>query len=173
MRFNALPGDFRQDTEFWKRADGGTDLTTNCANPDTDVLPTDPKATCNGTGDAMIGMGTNIQINTEIFRFWQHLSNAGLIAETYTGDGGPLGSSIYRIATVGVNVPKTSLKFGGWYAKTNSLSGNCGTPTWTGVGSSEKLTSLRAGAEFLPGPRWSGWLTVEWIGIRRRDDRNG
>ena len=60
--------------------------------------------TCNGNGDGMIGRYSTEYY--EIFRFWQHLANAGLVEGNYTGvtDSGNIFDS-----TPGLNAPRSKL----------------------------------------------------------------
>lgn len=69
-KFLSLPGDMIQATAFWGRADGGTDVTQNCANPLTDAGT--GTQTCNGDGDGWVTG------SVEQRRVWQHLANAGM-----------------------------------------------------------------------------------------------
>lgn len=81
-RYNEYPGDFSQATQYWS-------------------------GTGNGNGDGRIG-GTTLN---ERFRFWQHLSLAGLIPGTYTGvaaSGGP------NAHVAGQNAPASKYPNAGW-----------------------------------------------------------
>lgn len=80
-------------TDFWGIDPDG------CPAP-SDSVP--ERATCNGNGDGMIGDITWTD-NSEIYRSWQHLSNAGFITGMYTGTTGA-GSSMEEIP--GQNVPE-------------------------------------------------------------------
>lgn len=117
-QYGYLPGDFPTAVQVWGRADGGTDLSSNCANPNTDAS-TDGKATCNGNGSGVIdGSGT-----AEHFRAFQQLSAAELISGKYTGawvgatfltsvantnvPAGPLPGSAFFINNYGVQESST------------------------------------------------------------------
>jgi len=90
-KYNALPGDMPNATSFWPAVSNG------CTDQQGTGLET-----CNGNGNGIVGDVLNSNENYEIFRFWQHLSNAGLIKTSVTGVPGALG---YRDAVAGVNVP--------------------------------------------------------------------
>jgi prepilin-type N-terminal cleavage/methylation domain-containing protein len=98
-KYNCLPGDCPYATRFW-----GED--TGCPNSaystNKGLVPT-----CNGNGDGMVGATANDNLLYECFRFWQQLSNAGLIDQQFTGrksyNSGFL--SDYWIGNPGLNVP--------------------------------------------------------------------
>jgi prepilin-type N-terminal cleavage/methylation domain-containing protein len=85
-----LPGDLPNAVKFWGVQAGGTsdEIDTICQNLDRNT-PSTTTSTCNGNGDGKIGTNWNNNLafasNFEVFRFWQHLSNAGLIAGTFSG----------------------------------------------------------------------------------------
>lgn len=68
-KYNGLPGDIRNATSYWGTASGGC---PNGAGSGTQ--------TCNGDGNGRIANG-----NSESYRAWQQLSNAGLVPGNYTG----------------------------------------------------------------------------------------
>ncbi len=105
-RYFALPGDMNNATKFWGIA-AGTGQDSTCR-----AFASTTTATCNGDGDGIVGAynGGTIEDN-EIFRFWQHLANAGLIEGTYTGAAGA-GASNH--AVIGTNVPPAKFPAGGW-----------------------------------------------------------
>lgn len=72
-KYMALPGDFTQAAAFWGAAATGADCLT---------VGGTGTATCNGNGNGVIDLWVN---SNEIFRFWQHLSNAALIEGVYSG----------------------------------------------------------------------------------------
>lgn len=95
-KYMAIPGDMRNASAFWNAADGSTGLTNACLN-------STAAGTCNGNGDG----GLNTQTYShENFRFWQHMSLAGLIEGTYTGVTGPLEVTD---VVAGTNVPSTKI----------------------------------------------------------------
>jgi Prokaryotic N-terminal methylation motif len=82
-KYSSLPGDFSRATTFW-----GTD-------PDgcpTHTVRTPRTQTCNGNGDNVIS-GSTSPTHFEYFRFWQHLSSAGLYDARFTGVAGDGGSN--------------------------------------------------------------------------------
>ncbi len=87
-KYFQLPGDFNNATSIWGIAGGTTGNDATCAA----TASTDVK-TCNGDGDNVLLASTG---SYEPGRYWQHLSNAGLIEGRYNGLSGTV---------TGVNVP--------------------------------------------------------------------
>lgn len=87
-KYLAVPGDMRNAVAFW-----GQDDVCNHTNQ----TPAVGTETCNGNGNGAVGqypfMDGSSDMNaqpggateTEQFRFWQHLTNAGLIEGKYSG----------------------------------------------------------------------------------------
>jgi prepilin-type N-terminal cleavage/methylation domain-containing protein len=102
-KYNYLPGDFPTAQTFWGALAG-------CPIPAYSTIP--KQATCNGDGNGHIGEhwvgGTS---NIELFAAWQHLSNAGLVRATFSGMS--TASSLFD-ARVGINVPASTIKQGGF-----------------------------------------------------------
>jgi prepilin-type N-terminal cleavage/methylation domain-containing protein len=96
-KYMAFPGDMANATQFWGRADNGT-FSGQCATPATDEGT--GTQTCNGDGSGALNS------NEELFRFWQHLANAGLINGEYTG---VRGSSSANHHVIGVNCPRAKM----------------------------------------------------------------
>lgn len=111
-KYFALPGDMANATDFWGAMDA--DFTTcaalNSTSPSTDTL------TCNGNNDGYVsGSVGSISSGYETFRFWQHLSNAGLVEGNYTG---VTASTSSGLAVAGQNVPRSKMsdaRWGIWY----------------------------------------------------------
>jgi len=77
-RYESYPGDMFNATKFW--------TAQNPAHATCIVTPSTSVATCNGDGNGWIttaGVGTTYY---EANRFWQHLSNAGLLPGKFTGE---------------------------------------------------------------------------------------
>jgi prepilin-type N-terminal cleavage/methylation domain-containing protein len=92
-KYFALPGDITNATAFWGAA------------PDCTAQTASGQATCNGDGDGNIMHGSTTNNRPEMFLFWQHLNNAGLIEGAYDGVRGP---GTYGASSVaGVNSPAT------------------------------------------------------------------
>jgi prepilin-type N-terminal cleavage/methylation domain-containing protein len=81
-KYDALPGDMNNATAFWGTMTGGGGCSTTAAGATTAV----GTQTCNGNGDGVVNImsGTSGN-NPEHVIFWQHLSNASLIAGKYSG----------------------------------------------------------------------------------------
>lgn len=108
-KYFAIPGDMANATAFWGIAGGdGSSPNADCFAVDSSTL-SDPRRTCNGNGNGKISapfltMGSSEYWATgERFRFWQHLSNAGLIEGQYSGRSDS--DSDNWVLTPGKNVP--------------------------------------------------------------------
>ena len=99
-RFFALPGDMTNATDFWGSAGGGGDIGDGC-----ETATGTGTQTCNGDGNYEMGSITG-STYTEVFTFWQHLGNSGLIDGIYTGRG--------DVADPGVNVPESAYSNASW-----------------------------------------------------------
>lgn len=104
-KYMALPGDMPNAVRFWGAQAGGTTdgVDATCAAL-THTSPATGPATCNGNGNGIVS-------NSEAFRYWHHLANAGLIEGTYAGVGGPAGNFHAR---TGWNVPASRVSNVGW-----------------------------------------------------------
>jgi prepilin-type N-terminal cleavage/methylation domain-containing protein len=105
-KYMALPGDMANAQRFWSAA-------THC--PGTNAQGGTTKATCNGDGDGIIEaqgtVGATV-VSNELFRFWQHLANAGLVEGSYSGVTGP--NHATDDAVIGSNVPASKLSKAGF-----------------------------------------------------------
>lgn len=99
-KYLGLPGDIRNATTFWGAADNDQ---YTCG-----LVPGTGTQTCNGNGNGKIDSTANYN---ELFRFWQQLSNAGLIEGSYSGFHGGDG---YYYANKG-NSPAGKLRNSLWY----------------------------------------------------------
>ena len=98
-KYFALPGDMPNATSFWEAADGSTGTTNACYSTN----QSSGTATCNGNGNGAFNVPS---YGSEQLLVWKHLSNAGLIAGTFTGIGdGTSGGRNYHIP--GENCPST------------------------------------------------------------------
>lgn len=102
-KYFSYPGDMANATSFWGTA-------TNC--PGTEAQPSSTPATCNGNSDGVLSETT--PGSNEIFRFWQHLANAGLVEGIYTGVR--VSSAANSSAIAGLNVPASKIANSGWTA---------------------------------------------------------
>jgi hypothetical protein len=105
QKYFALPGDMPNATDFWGSASGATCFeNTSATGSGTE--------TCNGNGDGYISISLTIADSyTEMYMFWQHLANAGLIKGTYSGKAGNVSRDD---SIVGVNVPVSDMSGAGW-----------------------------------------------------------
>jgi prepilin-type N-terminal cleavage/methylation domain-containing protein len=104
-QYLALPGDFREASTVWGAADGGDGFGDDCAGVDSRTAA-DTRATCNGDGNGFISGPASYSANfvdTERFRAWQHLNNAGFIEGTYSGHTN--GATSFVVAP-GINIPR-------------------------------------------------------------------
>ncbi len=100
-KYFAIPGDMINATDFWGQG-------ANCPGANTDERTT--PATCNGDGDGVIDRSASFN---EVFTFWQHLANAGLIEGQYSAV--PVDSSTANPTTIGGwNVPASKLANASW-----------------------------------------------------------
>ena len=101
-KYFGLPGDLRNAQDFWgvAHATPATCVTT---------ASTDSK-TCNGNGNGFIDVSAGAN---EIFRFWQHLSNAGLIEGTYNG----ISIGANQSGSTKANVPTGKMTSTLWYVQ--------------------------------------------------------
>jgi prepilin-type N-terminal cleavage/methylation domain-containing protein len=125
-KYHYLPGDMPDAESFWGTDPGGC--------PDTPYTATLHTATCNGDGNGIIGAKLigdyHCNDNTEIFRFWQHLSNAGFITGSFNGIGGPNAGLCNQYALVGVNVPVASVASNAGITVYNFVGASTAYPEW-------------------------------------------
>lgn len=115
-KYFALPGDMANATSFWGAAHATPATCLSTVGTGTQ--------TCNGDGDGLIEPGAAASERGELFTFWQHLANAGLIEGSYNGMAGA-GSYVNEIPAT--NVPKSKLNNAGWsaiYGGTAATSGS-------------------------------------------------
>lgn len=99
-KYFQLPGDITNATKFWGTAAAGVPCLTTASTG---------AETCDGDGDGHISPTTT---SNEVFRFWQHLANAGLIQGNYSGVGNPIGTWYAADIT---NAPSSKLSTGLWW----------------------------------------------------------
>lgn len=106
-KYFALPGDMKNATDFWGAAHSSPSTCGTTASSDTH--------TCNGDGDGdgvIEDIGSSSTGSHELYRAWQHLSNAGLIEGRYSGVKGP--GAVTWDAVIGENIPASKLGNAGW-----------------------------------------------------------
>jgi prepilin-type N-terminal cleavage/methylation domain-containing protein len=108
LKYRSLPGDMRNATQFWGAADGSSGLTATCTNQDYEFSNPTDALTCNGDGDGLIAGSAGYDTSYEKYRLWEHLSNAEILTEKFTGSRSvePLVNSIGVYP--GVNIPETA-----------------------------------------------------------------
>ena len=99
-KYQALPGDMRNATSVWNAAHG---TATTCR-----TTVSSAKTTCNGDGNGRIS-ATNGTDDWERARMWQHLHNAGIMAERLPGN-----ITVGNEATYDVNMPRSKYGKAGW-----------------------------------------------------------
>lgn len=114
-KYFSIPGDFRDSTRFWGRQVATADCVTNSS------AATNTAGTCDGNGDGVIDWGAAGVQSGELFQFWRHLANAGLIEGNYTGLAGPANN---QDSTLGVNLPRSRISNAGWAIMTIGVFGD-------------------------------------------------
>jgi prepilin-type N-terminal cleavage/methylation domain-containing protein len=117
-KYFALPGDMTNATDFWGEAHATPTTCATTASTGTE--------TCNGNGDGDIKNEDSFAGSSEIYRFWQHLANAGMIEGTYTGVNGP-GLTYPFDSVPGENVPYSKVSnacFAAHGKYTDTIAGN-------------------------------------------------
>ena len=104
-KYNALPGDMRNATQFWGAAHA---TPATCYS-----TPSTGKETCNGSGNGEVTTVANV--SNEIFRFWQHLASAELIEGQFSGIHE--GTTSFS-GKLGVNTPVARISGTGYHAGT-------------------------------------------------------
>lgn len=127
--YKSLPGDMPNATGFWGIA-GGSGSDPTCAA----TVTTGKTATCNGNGDGLI-MGSGYNGNAsryEIYRAWQHLTNAKLIEGSFTGVVGA--KNPQRASDSGINAPAGKIQGSGFdFFASYSFGNNSDTNFFPGI----------------------------------------
>jgi hypothetical protein len=97
-KYDSIPGDMSNATEFWGTASGGCPFGTGTGTQ-----------TCNGDGNRLINHDEFT--SSEHFRFWQHLANANLIEGNYTG----IRAGTWWQSSTTANSPKGTLPNSLWF----------------------------------------------------------
>lgn len=111
-KYMALPGDMTNATSFWGAAHATPATCLTTAGTGTQ--------TCNGDGDGDLDPAAAASQRGELFTFWEHLANAGLIEGDYTGFAGPGSTSDFD---AGTNSPLSRLGKAGWAISDSTQSG--------------------------------------------------
>lgn len=117
-KYFSIPGDMNNAVKFWGAQAGATTDGADATCTALDVSsPATGTPTCNGNGNGRVfGYSpTTTAAAAEIYRFWQHLANAGLIEGSFTGVlGTTIGGSTPLATTIGTNVPRSRISTAGW-----------------------------------------------------------
>lgn len=110
-RYFQLPGDMNNAQSFWgiAHATPGTCVTTASTTP----------LTCNGNGNQQVFLSSG---SNEVYRFWQHLSNAGLIEGSFDG----ITHGTTETSSTAANSPNSRINSALWYVEywTGTIAGN-------------------------------------------------
>ncbi len=103
-KYGGYPGDIPDATNYWgaENADHATCIALTSVS--TGV------ATCNGNGNGLVGDSAAQWY--EVFRMWQHLTNAKMLDGKYSGVMGTPGIPLQSL--VGVNVPQSKIANAGY-----------------------------------------------------------
>jgi len=150
-KYNALPGDMPNATSYWGAATGNNtdNWTATCYGA---VAGTGTQ-TCNGNGDGHIGSVSYNTVMNEIYLYWKHLANAGLIPGHYTGIAWSVVSG-YEIYP-GVDCPASRVPGGGY---TVAWLGNYGGSSLLYAANYGNFISFGAAAS--GNPTWGNILTT-------------
>ena len=114
-KYFALPGDMTNAHLFWGSAGGSGVIGDGC-----ETATGTGTQTCSGNGNGEVTTAGGANQYAEMFTFWQHLANAGLIEGNFTGRNGP--TSFPYDTVIGENTPRSRLNQGGW-GVTNGFDG--------------------------------------------------
>jgi prepilin-type N-terminal cleavage/methylation domain-containing protein len=115
-KYFALPGDIGNATSFWGSANG---VSCNAGNTTAGT----GTQTCNGNADGLIKHSDANGYN-EIYMFWQHFANAGLMSGTYTGMAiEPDGQTTQRVQ-IGVNGFASKISGATYFIETYNWAGS-------------------------------------------------
>ena len=149
-QYTAMPGDMKNAVSYWGAQAGATTdgVDATCAAL---TSPATGAATCNGDGNGRIAVFASSSNNHEMWRAWQHLSNAGLIEGSSSGVSGP-GGALHVVP--GTNAPASKLSAAGWsiwylgsYGDANTYTANYGNVLLFGR---PTTTSYNATAALVP-----------------------
>lgn len=130
-KYFALPGDMTNATAIWGSQSGATTTgyDATCGNNFTTANTSAGNTlTCNGDGNSVIAAGADGNPALyESWRFWQQLSNAGLIEGQYLGVSGTAYTG--KDSVCPTNCPISKLNNGGWSVRSGYNS------TWQFAGS--------------------------------------
>jgi prepilin-type N-terminal cleavage/methylation domain-containing protein len=110
LKFNCLPGDCKNATQFFGSA-GGTGLFTDAGCQTPAALNLGATGTCDGDGNRLIATSGDMS-TIEHYGIWQHLALARLISGTYAASGALIGYGHRR----GYNSPPSQAASNGMWA---------------------------------------------------------
>jgi prepilin-type N-terminal cleavage/methylation domain-containing protein len=152
-KYFAIPGDFRDGTQFWGRMNANADCVSNSAAAVTSG------GVCDGNGSGLAGVALGASQSGEWFQFWRHLSAAGLIEGSYSGLAGPLGA---EQAVLGNNSPASRIAQLGWSLR-GVINPSAGDGANFAFGNGNQLIygKVYVGAGPVYGPTYGGGLRAE------------
>jgi prepilin-type N-terminal cleavage/methylation domain-containing protein len=113
-KYFQIPGDFRDATRFWGRANTNADCVTNSS-----AAVNSTTGTCDGDGNGYTPWNGTATVSAENLQFWRQLALAGLIEGSYTGLVGATNFSY----TTGTVIPASKLASSAWWVN-NTTQGN-------------------------------------------------
>tara|TARA_B100001179_G_scaffold220124_1_gene194355 strand:+ start:272 stop:1042 length:771 start_codon:yes stop_codon:yes gene_type:complete len=143
-KYFALPGDMNNATAFWGAAKSGGGCDTTTAGTGTQ--------TCNGDGNGTIANPAGAGQYGEIYTFWQHLANAGLLEGSYTGMAGPSSS---QESLIGTNVPKGRVSDTYWFTSSCCSGGGTSFYQPNGYGHNLRYFGSNWGKPLTPEEAWN------------------
>lgn len=143
LKYNALPGDMPNATNFWGTA-------ANCFAVTTGTL------TCNGNGNGALSYLANDTFMHEPWHFWRHLGNAELIPGSYTGFSNNTKCSQNNYCLEGgINGLAGPFRGSGWFAF--SLATRSGSKVWQGRATNQNRNVIAlANPSNISGNPWYG-----------------
>lgn len=114
-KYEYLPGDLPNATDYWGAVDSGDGLGTDC----TQVTTNFTRSTCNGNGDGSIRWVNDATYHYEIFSMWKHLVSAGFLTGSF--HGGYSGTHSITSFVPGSSIPESKYYKPSGYAAGFSL----------------------------------------------------
>lgn len=141
QKYFAIPGDITNATSFWGSAGGNGNIGGGC-----ETTTGTGTQTCNGNGNGRHEVSFTSPGNRyeEMFTFWQHLANSGLINGTFSGKSGAVGGDY---SVLSVNVPASKISGAGWSTADDLMPTHGASPNTTYYGTYDGGWMLTFGAQ--------------------------